>query len=373
MALNKLKGSLHAALVYAVGSGFAAAAPAQPASGQQCYPGTANSPLEGELILDGSGGTFWEVFKDKVVKPFEAKCGVKVTLTVNPSRPLSQVYGYIERGQVPWDISFLNKPWEIPQGEAINAFNKLPDGFWDPLKGDLLDNSYSELGTWLSSYSNVLIYNPKVFPQGMKSWADFWDTRTYPGPRTMQNNPLNIIAALLAAGVKNEEMYPITDDKLRQAFTKLNEIRPQVSSFWTSTDQPIQGVHRGDFVAGIAYSGRANAGILRGYDLAINWNENIFDVAWFFRPRGSKNPQAAAAFLYFFNGSPDLQAEVAKQTGYSYANKNMEKFLSPDEVKALATSHKAEGAVVNTGWWAENGPRVTKLWNEWVASGKVPL
>lgn len=346
---------------------------AEPESGQQCYPGTAEKPLEAQVVVDGSGGTFWEVFKKSIVEPFAEKCGVKVTLTATPGRPYSQVLDYVQRGEVPWDVSFYNKPWDFKQGLDVNAFEKFPDGFWDPVKDKLLPGSYSEYGTWLSSYANVMIYNPEVFPEGLKSWADFWNTEKFPGPRTMQNNPLNIIAALLAAGVTKEEMYPITDDKLRQAFNKLNEIRPHVSSFWTSTDQPIQGVHRGDFVAGIAYSGRAYAGVQRGYNLAINWNENIFDVAWFFRPRGSKNPNAGAALLYYIASEPQAQAALAKATGYSYGHTEMEKFLSADEVKSLATSHKEEGVVINTEWWAEHGPRVSKLWNEWVASGAVPL
>ncbi len=366
---------LHTALAAAflAAPSTASAAPARPASGEQCYPGTAAEPLEDEVVVDGSGGTFWEIFKEKVAKPFEAKCGVRVTLTVTPGRPLSQVFDYVRRNQVPWDISFFNKPWELREGIAQNAYERFPPGFWDPIKDQLLPNSYSDYGTWLSSYSNVLIYNPKVFPEGMRSWADFWDTARFPGPRTMQNNPLNIIAALLADGVTNEQMYPITDDKLRRAFAKLNELRPSISSFWTATDQPIQGVHRGDFVAGIVYSGRANAGILRGYDIAINWNQNIFDVAWFFRPRGSRHPRAGAALLYFLNQFPEVSAELAKQTGYSYANRNMERFLSPEQAGALATSHRDQAAVVDTEWWAENGPRVTRLWNEWVASGKMPL
>ena len=42
-----------------------------------------------------------------------------------------------------------------------------------------------------------------------KSWADFWDVKAFPGPRSLRNHPVdNLEAALMADGVAPDKLYP---------------------------------------------------------------------------------------------------------------------------------------------------------------------
>ena len=42
-------------------------------------------------------------------------------------------------------------------------------------------------------YSTVLGYRTDAFPggKGPVSWADFWDVKKFPGPRTLRDSPID--------------------------------------------------------------------------------------------------------------------------------------------------------------------------------------
>lgn len=339
-----------------------------------CYPATADAPLESTLIIDGGGGSYWENFEKLVVEPFEKACGVDVTITLTPKRTFSQLQAYVARNALPWDISFTNSPFEFGTGVKEGLFEPLPEGFWEPLKPGLVEGSYNEYGTWLSSYSNIVVYNTKLFSEAPKDWKDFWDVEKFPGSRSLQDAPISVVMALLAGGVPRDEVYPIDDEKLKLAFAKLDELRPHIKAFWTAGDQPVQGTHRGDFALASAYSGRAVSGLQNSYDIAISWGDNVFNEVWLFRGKGAQHPRAAAALLAYFN-KPEVQAEMAKVTGYSGGAQGMKELLPPETYGLLSTSdeHLALSSKVDAAWWRDNGARVASLWQEWVATGKVSL
>ncbi|WP_128931998.1 hypothetical protein [Bradyrhizobium zhanjiangense] len=71
---------------------------------------------------------------------------------------------------------------------------------------------------------------------------DFWDVKTFPGPRglfaVVGKHALQF--ALLAAGVAHRDIWRLTDDKIDRAFEKLNEIRPHVTKWWTAGGEAPQ-------------------------------------------------------------------------------------------------------------------------------------
>jgi putative spermidine/putrescine transport system substrate-binding protein len=340
----------------------------------QCYPATAAEPLEPELIIQGTGGTYWDAFKRVITDPFEKECGVKVTLQVSPARSLADLRAHIRRGGADWDIGSVNTPWDFEIGMREKLFEPLPAGFWDPIKDTLIPGSHNEAGVWQNPYASVLIYNTKAFQKAPSGWADFWDTKTFPGPRSLQDSPINILIALVADGVTPDKLYPIDDQKLKRAFTKLDELRPSIRTFWTAGDQPVQGVHRGDFAMATAYNGRAFAGLKNKYDMGVQWHNNVLSTVWAYRPRGTKHPRAAAALLAYLNRK-DRQAAHIEATGYSSAIKSPESLTDPQTAAALATSseHLATRIDLDPAWWSANITRVQAAWKEWVTTGKVNL
>ncbi|WP_108663102.1 ABC transporter substrate-binding protein [Acuticoccus kandeliae] len=339
-----------------------------------CYPATDDAPLESELVIQGTGGTYWDKFEAIVAGPFEAECGVDVTFTVTPNRNLNELRALIRRGGSPWDLVTINTPWDLQIGTTEGLFEALPEGFWDPVADSLAPGAFNEYGYWNNAYANVIIYSTSEFSEAPSGWADFWDTEKFPGPRALQDSPTNIIAALIADGLSPDEIYPIDDEKLARAFAKLDELRPEIRAFWTAGDAPVQGVAKGDFVMSSAYNGRAFNGIAAGYDIAIQWNENILSTVWGVIPAKAQHPKAAQALMVFLN-RPEIQKQMAIETGYTSAIAAPETLVEPDVAANLATSteHVAKAIQLDGAWWTDNIARVQSLWREWVTTGSVSL
>ena len=73
---------------------------------------------------------------------------------------------------------------------------------------------FSTTGTGAS----VIGYNTEAFPAGSEpqSWKDFWNVTDFPGPRSLYSRfYYNYEAALRAADVPANEIYPATDEKVK--------------------------------------------------------------------------------------------------------------------------------------------------------------
>lgn len=272
-------------------------------------------------------------------------------------------------------MGLINNPWDFDTALRENLMEPLPPGFWDPIKDKLIPGSYTDYSVWSNVYATQLIYNTKVFADKVpQNWADFWDVETFPGPRSLQDNVVNIVIALLADGLSKDEIYPITDEKLKRAFAKLDKLRPHIRSFWTAGDQPIQGVNRGDFVMSSGHTSRIFAGIRSGYNIGTTFNQGVTTESILYRPRGAKSPRAAAALLFFYNREAQ-QAKRAELTGYTGALANPGSFVPPELAKNLvADAENIKLAVpLDKDWWGANAARIQGLWKEWVTSGKVSI
>ena len=146
-------------------------------------------------------------------------------------------------------------------------------------------------------YSTVMGYRTDVFKEGSgpKSWADFWDVEKFPGPRTMQNGPIdNLEFALLADGVPKDKLYPIDVDR---AFSKLDQIKKHVAVWWTTGAQSAQLLIDKEAVLGTAWNGRYYGAIKHGAPLVIEWNQGAIKESAFGIPKGAKDAYWGQKFL----------------------------------------------------------------------------
>ena len=337
---------------------------------EPCFPGTAENPLEPEMVFMSSGGSTMAIFDEVFWSKFEEKCGVKVKSYELANRSLAQMETLINSGDVPFDMFSTFNGQRYPQLIEAGLLEKLPDGIWDGMEGKIIDGAYSDYGVWATPYSTLMIYSTEAFPDGLHSWADFWDVKKYPGPRILQDSPTNIVFALLSTGMKTDEIYPITKEKVKLAFDRLNELRPNLRNFWKTGDQPIQGVASGEFVAGTAWNGRATVGQKEGLPIGISWNGNLLATSWFVVAKNSKHPRAAAAAIRFLQ-DPEIQAGLARKIGYAGPVKGLEKFLDAKTYANLPSNadNAAVASVQDGAWWAENEDWLTAAWSKWVATG----
>ena len=335
---------------------------AQAQGTKSCHPD--GKPTESEVVFNSSGGSYGDAIQKVFFTPFEQECGIKVQ-HVNSQRTYAQMRLYVQSGNLPWDIGATYSDQEFPLGIRDGILHKLPQSFWDSLKQELIDGSYNEYGAWATPYSELLVYSTKSTPQGIQSWADFWDVKKFPGPRIIANRPFMLIGALLADGVAPDKIYPLDIDR---AFKKLDELRPSIRAFYAAPDQGVQGVANGEFVFGTTLSGRAVTAINSGQPIEMVWNGAILHNSWTFILKGTPHPRAAEALLYYMQRA-DRQAQLAVLTGYTGGNKNATKGLDPKVVRMLPATqeHLSVASMVDAAWWADNNAKATARWDAWVA------
>jgi putative spermidine/putrescine transport system substrate-binding protein len=75
-------------------------------------------------------------------------------------------------------------------------------------------------------YANVLAYNTERVEGTPSSWADFFNTRKFPGRRGLHKVPSETLeVALLADGVLLGDLYPLD---VNRALGKLDTIKDQI-------------------------------------------------------------------------------------------------------------------------------------------------
>lgn len=124
----------------------------------------AQAPVEREMVLSARGGSLGAIYRTKIIPPFEAKFGCKVTMVVNDSGPaLAKVVA--EKANPQTDVLWTVEPTHA-QGLAQNVFDKL-----DPERVPNLAKLYdfarpaNGIGAGWGVGGTVIGYNAKIFKE----------------------------------------------------------------------------------------------------------------------------------------------------------------------------------------------------------------
>ncbi len=129
--------------------------------------------------------------------------------------------------------------------------------------------------------------------------------KAFPGPRGLYKQfYYNYEAAMLAAGVKFEEVYPVTDEKAKLALAKLTEIKPSVKVWWSAGAQPPQLLSTGELAMSSAWSGRILDIQKEKAPVAMTFKDGI---AWgnaYVVPKGTPQKELAMAAINYCISEP---------------------------------------------------------------------
>lgn len=191
-----------------------------------------------------------------------------------------------------------------------------------------------------------------------KTWADFFDTKKFPGRRSMIGEGLYAFeAALMADGVAPGDVYKVlkAPGGVDRAFKKLEEIKPSVAVWWRSTGQATQIMRDGEVDMAIFPNGRALALVKDGIDIGFEWNQGFIDVECFMLPKNAANPKAAFQLIDLAL-DPRNQAAFAAEIGYGPVNVKAYEtgILKPEEVAWLPTAPQNLGKQIyaDQTWYA---------------------
>jgi putative spermidine/putrescine transport system substrate-binding protein len=194
-----------------------------------------------------------------------------------------------------------------------------------------------------------------------KNWVEFWDTKAFPGKRTLPDYAAYCLAmAAMAGGVSMDKIYPIDLDR---AFDKLNEIKGSVAVWWQAGAQPPQLLKDNEVQYAIAWSGR----VAGAEGIEYTFNEGQLDLAYFVVPKGTPKElaQAAAGLLHEMSVAKN-QAVAAEVISYTGNSPDLEPLLPKDKLDQFPTTaaNKPGQMLSDAKWWFENADEIETRWQE---------
>lgn len=309
------------------------------------------------LTIASWGGAYQEAQRKAWFDVVEEELGIKI-IEDTTSGP-ADVRVQVASGSPTWDLT--------QQGNYSCAILER-EGNVEMLDQSILDipgipDSMKGKG-WISNlvYGAVLARNDEKYPDDKpNSWADFWDTETFPGPRSMRRAAVyNLEAALIADGVPMDELYPLDTER---AFNKLAELKDDVAVWWSSGAQSAQVLQDGEVDMAFVWNGRAQSIAEAGAPVSITFEEQILLTDCWIIPKGAKNKDLAMKAIEVMS-RPEVQARIALFINYGPANAEaFDTGVIPEDVAKGLPSHPdnaAKGFVLDANYWADNLDQLTQ-------------
>jgi len=205
------------------------------------------------LTVCSFGGTFQESQRKAFFEPFAKSAGISVN-EASYSGEYSKIRAMVQARSVAWDVVDVEDP-NLVLGASEGMYEAIDYGVVD--KTPLMPGTAQPCGVVTNIYSTVLAYDTQVYPDPAKrpkTWQDFWDVNKFPGPRALRRSPRGTLEfALLADGVPPESLYPLD---VQRALRNLDKLKPHITVWWESGQQPVQLLASREVVMSSAWSGR---------------------------------------------------------------------------------------------------------------------
>ena len=336
------------------GAIFLSTAMAACANGSDGGEGTpsADSPV----VISSYGGAFQEAQQSALFTPYSDESGVTITATEGTG--FDPLKAQEDAGDVKWDVVSLESPSFVNAVKG-NLLEKLDFGVIDTT--GVAPEVVSDYGVGYIQFSTNLVWDKGAVDS--LTPEEFFDPSIVL-PRALPRAPTSTLEfALLADGVKPEDLYPLDLDR---AFEVLDRIKPQVVAFKDASD--IQALmQQGDVVASYLPGGRAEDAIADGANWAYSWDAAVRDTEYWTIAKGAKNVDGAQKFIaYAVQAAP--QAALAEAIPYGPTNSDAYASLS-DELNAKLPSspdNAEKGVTLDPEWWSDNLQDVQKRWDAWL-------
>lgn len=255
---------------------------------------------QGRLTTTSFGGSYQEAQRKAFFEPFAKDTGVKV-LEDSWSGEMAKLRAMVQSGNVTWDVLAISDG-QLPLACDEGLVERLdPANFGG--KKNFLKGWVSPCGIGAAIASVVIGYDASKFSGDEPSrLEDFWDVKRFPGPRAMKKWPKhNLEFALLADGVPPEKLYDVlgTDEGVKRAFRKLDEIKPFIKVWFTSWAQPGQLLADGEVVMSVGTNGRLAAAAKSAPQIKFTWDRQGYSGDMWSIVSGAKNRANAIKFIQY--------------------------------------------------------------------------
>ena len=183
-----------------------------------------------------------------------------------------------------------------------------------------------------------MIYDTTVFPQPPDSWNIFWDPK-YRGKVSVWDDLSTVYMAAQVLGFDHPDpsrLYNLSDDQLEAVKKKLLELKPNIRKMWSTGGELTNLFQNHEVVLAMGWPLMTNQ--LRKLNFPVGetipkenttgWIDHLMITA------GSENQDLAYKFLEYMIEA-QTQKNVTDVTGYTPANPQAARFMTPEQIKGL--------------------------------------
>jgi putative spermidine/putrescine transport system substrate-binding protein len=325
---------------------------------------------ENILVVSEWGGSFQDALREAFFEPFTKETGIKIIEQTWGNQALAKLKAQEDANKVEVDLVGGPPLWAFI-GKDQGIVDKIDTKFID--KSNVMKTSMMEYGFGYSLASWGLTFNTKTFSKkAPKSWSDFWDVKSFPGGRTMFGSALfrHPEYALFADGVPLKEVYPLDPNKIDRAFKKLDEIKPNITTWYTAGGQCQQLLADQEVVLAEFFNGRTFDLGKEGVPVKFEFNEAVYNQTTWVLAKSAPHKESALKFLGFISQAKP-QARLAEITTYGPVNKKALDLIKDDTIIKNLPSHPdniGKQIELDSEWWAKNMAAYSSRWNTWVSS-----
>jgi putative spermidine/putrescine transport system substrate-binding protein len=322
---------------------------------------TSSAAKEKTLVVVTWGGALESAIKESV-SGFEKDNNCKIQWE-SPT-DYAKVKSMVQSGNVQWDVITCDS-YFIPKGGSEGLLEPIDYSIVD--KTDLDSKYISEYGVGSYTWSTVIGYNTDKYTSttSPQSWAEFWDTSKYSGKRTLYKSPIATLeVALLADGVKKDNLYPLDIDR---ALKSLDKIKSKIKTWWEDGAQPQQLLASKDVDLAEAWAGRITSAQKEGAHVDINFNQAIVATDQWGVVKGTKEKTLAMKFINAVTGAK-AQAKFSETVPYGPVNTDAYKLLSKKTIDSIPSAPEYANQVIylDGNYWAENFDSVNEKFQSWL-------
>jgi len=317
----------------------------------------------------GYGGIVNEYLTKTFGIPFEKQTGIKVNWGSNASLALAKLQN-TSGTPAQWDIVVLTG------AEYVTAVEQKLIAPWDysVIDSANIPPEYKQpYGVKFSLFLWVMAWDKRVISdaQAPKTLAEFWDTAKYKGKRSLYSNVSDgsiLEFALLADGVKLDQLYPLDIDRALRSLDRLG----RDNIIWHTTNQePVQQLTSGAVSLATAFDGRLIAANRSGAQIGFTADYSAVSGNPYCVIATSERKQEAYQLLNFMMNDAEADAEYMKLTNYAIPNTKALSLVPQNVLDILPTSPalKDKVFVKDDVWWGQNLAKATAKFREWQLSG----
>jgi putative spermidine/putrescine transport system substrate-binding protein len=317
----------------------------------------------------GYGGALNDTLTKLFAEPFSAQSGISVKFGSGASLALAKLQA-LSGAPAQWDIINLTG------SEYVAAVR---DKLIEPYDYGIIDASHvppeyrESHGIKFALFLFAMCWDRKKIPddQAPKNWAEFWDTKRWPGKRSMDANVSDGSAlelALLADGVPLDKLFPLD---VERALRRLDRLGRDNIIWYGANQEPIQQLTSGAVTLATAFHGRVLLANKAGAQLGFTPDYSGVSGNYYCVSSASANKAAAFRFLDYMLTNVPADVEYMKATAYAIPNTAALPLLPPDIAAILPTNPALQGKVFikSDAWWAANLDATVQRFKEWQLAG----